>query len=238
MLRHCEISLWVYYLYTRLSIINILFLNYCLNYYRENLWSKICNCFPFCAIFLFFNNYFWNRDRNDRLWNDLVRSGLQRIHSWSIHRSLQTSLNVLLSKTERKRRKGTERCKWGGGGTFNISLNVSFLNSNSRSISNSLSSSSNWNVVWKIEKNRIMLQKFREGGGKIKYSLPQNVTYIFIRQFVIDNVKEVFWLNFIFQTVESILKRIYWNYVKIFQRILKRDFIKKERGGKNCIFVK
>lgn len=157
------------------SIINYykLFLNYyiCLNYYRENLWSKICNCFPFCAIFLFFNNYFWNRDRNDRLWNDLVRSGLQRIHSWSIHRSLQTSLNVLLSKTERKRRKGTERCKWDGGGTFNISLNVSFLNSNSRSISNSLSSSSNWNVVWKIEKNRIMLQKFREGGGKIKYSL-------------------------------------------------------------------
>lgn len=172
MLRNWNIFMSLLFIY---SIINYykLFLNYyiCLNYYRENLWSKICNCFPFCAIFLFFNNYFWNRDRNDRLWNDLVRSGLQRIHSWSIHRSLQTSLNVLLSKTERKRRKGTERCKWGGGGTFNISLNVSFLNSNSRSISNSLSSSSNWNVVWKIEKNRIMLQKFREGGGKIKYSL-------------------------------------------------------------------
>lgn len=171
-LRNWNIFMSLLFIY---SIINYykLFLNYyiCLNYYRENLWSKICNCFPFCAIFLFFNNYFWNRDRNDRLWNDLVRSGLQRIHSWSIHRSLQTSLNVLLSKTERKRRKGTERCKWGGGGTFNISLNVSFLNSNSRSISNSLSSSSNWNVVWKIEKNRIMLQKFREGGGKIKYSL-------------------------------------------------------------------
>lgn len=53
-LRNWNIFMSLLFIY---SIINYykLFLNYCLNYYHENLWSKICNCFCFCAIFFSFN---------------------------------------------------------------------------------------------------------------------------------------------------------------------------------------
>lgn len=82
-----------------------------------------------------------------------------------------------------------------------------------------------------------MLQKFREGGGKIKYSLPQNVTYIFIRQFVIDNVKESL-VKFHFPNGRKYTEEDLLKLRKNISKNFEARFHQKREGGKNCIFVK